>query len=551
MTSNDNLSRILRHALTLTGKLERRSALQYFVHTAQELTGAEICALGVLDSRGDIAEFVQVGMSDEQAELIQNSSIWLDLTASTAGDSAFYANDVTLPSPYSHVQASDFAKLHEKNAMDVPVIVHDQVWGHLHLGNKPGGFNQVDADNMELLAQAASIAVQNSRLYVQAQNRARWMAASQKIASSLLEGTDEEEALQVITEEMRVAAGADVSLMVLPSIQDAWVCEFVAGKDAGQFLGITFPPSGRAQTVIREQAGIVVDSMQRISTVRVSKLRQFGPALYAPLVSHGEGRGVIILLRNTGAPEFDLHDLSMAENAAQQAALALELAQARYAAQMAAELDERARISQDLHDLAIQQLFASGMHITAVREDLESRQADPETLASLDDALTAIDESVSQIRQIVHSLRDESSPEALVDRLEHESHMALQSLGYAPSLVITYNGTILPDDGDITVIDNAVGSDIADDVVAVVREGLSNAARHARASSVSVSIAVDQNSVTIDVIDDGAGLAPSPSRRSGLSNLAARALRHHGVFRMTSREDGVSGTHMHWEVPLR
>ena len=420
----------------------------------------------------------------------------------------------------------------------------------MYMADKPGGFTQADADNISLLASGAKIAIQNARQYNQSQNRARWLTASQNIVSSLLEGSDEEEALQVITDEMRQAARADAALMILPSINDTWVAEIGSGEAAMALLGTEFPSSGRARTVIREQTGIVVDSMQRLATVRVESLRQFGPAIYAPLVSQNGGRGVIMLLRYPKKPLFDLHDLSMAENTAQQALIALELSEARHAQELAAELDERARISRDLHDLAIQQLFASGMHITAVKEDL-GENLDPHVQQALDSAISAIDASVGQIRQIVQSLRDGSDSTAMVERLGHETAVALQTLGFAPSLVIFWNGKEIDADFNRTIIDDAVGSDIADDVVAVVRECLSNVARHAHASSVSVKIKASLTEIEIIVVDDGLGISSSPSRRSGLANLSARARRHHGTFQVGPRTDGAKGTEVHWRVLLR
>lgn len=547
MKSESSLLDVITKSFELTGTLERSTALQYFVDSACELTGAKYAALGVLDTHGDTIEFYFSGLSEETGKMIgsppKGHGVFLDIPR----DGALIVNDLGQNPKYG-----GFPEGHPtmKNFLGVIVPVNEQVWGRLYLTDKPTDFDESDAKNMRLLARAASIAVQNSHEYATSQNRARWLSASQNIVSSLLEGSDEEEALQVITDQMLQASRAEIALMVLPSINDTWVCEISAGKGSAKFLGIRFPENGRARTVIREQAGMVIDSMQRLSTIRLTQLRQFGPALYAPLISQGIGRGVIILFRYPGAAEFDLHDLAMAENAAQQAAIALELAEARHAKELAAELDEKARISRDLHDLAIQQLFASGMHITAIREDPKQALSDPAKKA-LDEAIWAIDESVGQIRKIVQSLREDSSPAAVVDRLQQEATLALQSLGFAPSLLITWNAEPVTEDFDFTLIDDAIGSDIADDVVAVVREGLSNASRHAHASSVLVEVSASPDKITIRVKDDGSGITHTSSRRSGLSNLAARARRHHGTFSIHNRQDVPSGTEMVWSAPLR
>lgn len=543
---NSSLLSVISHSLQLTGQLNRNEALRHFVDSARELTGARYSALAVLDSHGETMEFIQSGVDEATAKMLGRPPRGHGVFSDIPPESWLIVND--LPN-YPNSQGMPDGHPTMRNFLGVVVPVHEQVWGRLYLTDKDGGFTDDDGQQMQLLAHAAAIAAQNSQLYAQAQNRARWLTASQNIVSSLLEGSDEEEALQVIAHELRVAADADVSIMVLPSIQDTWVSEIVDGEGSEALLGLNFPRGGRAITVVKEQSGLVIDSMQRLRTIRVPELRDFGPALYAPLVSKGVGKGVILLIRKVGGVEFNLHDLAMAENSAKQATIALELAEARLNEELASELDERSRIGRDLHDLAIQQLFASGMHITAVKEDLQAKGNADEVSDALDQAISSIDESVRQIRMIVQSLRDESAAAALVDRLRQETKSALQSLGFAPSLIVRWNGEVVNDDETFSLIDDAVGADISDDIVAVAREALSNAGRHAKASSVSVELTVDLSEVVIEVIDDGAGLTPGLGRRSGLSNLAARARRHRGSFSIAPREDA-KGTLVSWQAPL-
>lgn len=554
--SSQTIDELVTMMLALTSRLDRTNALNFIAQKARDIAQAEYSAIGIMDSRGSITEFVTSGMSTEQSAHLPIPLPREEVFADVSAQSINVHNDLPL-STFTTIFPEHLLKIH--NFAGLPVIVDGKVWGRLFIANAQNGFSDETIYCLNVLTQAAAVAVNNTLLYAQAQSRSRWLTASQDIVASLLEDADEETALQLITDEMLIAGRADVAMMVLPSIGDTWACEFVAGEDSAQYLGVTFPPEGRARTVIKEQAGIVVDSMQSMPTVRVTCLRKFGPVLYAPLITpatqqsaHGNsngGRGVIVLLRYPNSPEFDLNDLAMAETVAQQATIALELAEARRTKMAAAELDERSRISRDLHDLAIQQLFASGMHITAVREELAMHNPPKAVTAALDKALGAIDASVGQIRTIVQSLRDEGASLALVDRLGHETTMALQSLGFAPSLVVTFNGKQLIRE-EFTLIDDAAGADISDDVVAVVREALSNAARHAHASSVAISIDATPTRITVRVIDDGTGVNHTLSRRSGLSNLAARARRHHGSFFFRQRSDGMRGAELEWTASL-
>lgn len=547
---------LIREALYLTSTLELGEALRAFVDTSRQLTGARYAALGILDSRGETEQFIFSGMSMDRANMMDGPPHGHGVFAQIPTDDALIINDVnTHPAfegwPEHHPRMTSF--------LGAPVRIKEQVFGRLYLTDKEGGFTEEDAENVQMLAIAAGISVQNARLYGESTRRAAWIAASQAITTALLEGTDEEEALELIAVRMREVAEADVSLIVLPSVGDSWVCEIADGDGASDLIGTKFPYEGRAQTVIREGTGVVVNSMLRQRTLRVPELRKYGPALYAPMVAQGTGLGVIILMRGHQAPEFDLSDLAMAESVAKQATLALQLAAARHAQDVAAQTDERARIGRDLHDLAIQQLFGTGMKITAIREDLERQGVSAEAVELLNQAISSVDESVRQIRGIVHSLREPDANVVLVERLRREASLARSSLGFAPSLLIELDGVVLDVDAEDDSatearIDDVVGADIADDVVATCREGLANAARHARASSVTVSLTVvtlgENAQVTVCVADDGGGPSPAITRRSGLANLAARARRHGGCFSLRPRHDG-NGAVLTWSVPLQ
>ena len=293
--------------------------------------------------------------------------------------------------------------------------------------------------------------------------------------------------------------------------------------------------------------------------MRVPQLAAFGSALYAPLRSRGVSSGVLILLRQIGAPEFDSSELSLAESLASQATLALELASARHAQDVAALLDERDRIGRDLHDFAIQQLFATGMALDAAKQKVSVGHVDPVAIESLiDDSLASIDEAVRQIRTIVHNLRERDKAVGLVERIRRESSLTRSALGFAPSLVITLDGAAINSDLDNELIvidefDGRVDPDLSDDVVAIVREGLSNIARHAHATAATVTVDVSGQGKTgrvrIVITDDGRGIDPSRTRNSGLANMAERARRHHGSFDATVGEGDI-GTRIRWIAPL-
>ncbi len=536
-----DLARVITRALELTTRLDQQSALQTFVDSAVDVTGCAYGALAVLDSRGDTLQFVFSGIEPWLAERIGTPPEGHGLLGEIPDDDYLIVNDL----PTGHYPPNH-PKLY--NFLGVPIRIQDRVFGRLYLSNKEDGFTAEDGRNMELLAQAAAIAVENSRLYAESNTRAQWIAASRAITTALLEGTDEEDALQLIARQMRRVSKADAALIVLPSVGDTWACEICDGECASDLIGVEFPPEGRAQTVIREGTGLVVDAMTRQKNLLVPELARFGAALYAPMMAKGTPEGVIVLLRDIGKPEFDLADLSMAENVSRQAALALELAGARLTQAKAAQLEDRAQISRDLHDFAIQQLFASGMELSAVRNDLAERGVPESVLEGLDKSINSIDESVHQIRQIIYSLRDPQATIPVLERIRREITTGTGSLGYRPTFAFSNLGEEITS-GMHTEIDDELGSDLADDVVAVIRECLSNVARHAHASAVDVDIRIENHRIEIRITDNGQGVKAELSRRSGISNLAARARRHHGTFSIRPNQEG-PGTRVEWTATI-
>lgn len=536
---------LLEAALDLTSTLDLKSALRSFVDQACRLTGAPYGALSVLDTWGATTMLIE-----------HNES---------GGAPRVPALLIAQIPPAGHLRVDDPSELEEVTAPDlenflgVSVLVHEQVYGRLYLTGKPGGFTDADIDVLTALAPAAGNAVENAHLYADARRTERWISASQSLTTTMLEGADEEEALELIARTVREVSRADTAIIVLPSVGDTWAAEIIDGYLSDSLLGLVFPPEGRAMSVLHEGTGMIVDSMARAQTMRVPQLAAFGPALYAPLRSRGNTAGVLILLRRIGTPEFDLSELSLAESLASQAALALELASARHAEDLATLLDERDRIGRDLHDFAIQQLFATGMRLDAAKQKIRAGDLDEESIvAALDHSLAGIDEAVRQIRAIVHNLREPDQSVGLVERIRRESSLTRSFLGFAPSLLITLDGSPINEDEDaeqgmIDEIDARIDLDLADDVVAVVREGLSNIARHAHATACAVIVDIAglgaEGRIAVSISDDGRGIDPNRTRNSGLANMKERARMHGGDFELGPGPAGL-GAQLVWSAPL-
>lgn len=557
-SSENRASKLLSSVLSLVGSLDLTEVLQAFVDQACILTTSEYGALSVLDSRGETTRFFTRGIALPEYKKIGNPPVGRGLIGEIQLNKGLIVNDIP-----SHPKFSGFPNHHPKmrRFLGVPLKIHEQVFGRLYLCDKPDDYTENDMAEVSAIASVAAVAVENSLLYKESRQREQWTQVSQKLITTLLEGADEEEALRTIAHEIRLVAQADTAMLILPSVGETWACEIVDGVGGDELLGAVFPPKGRAMTVLAEGQGLVIDSFARANTLRLKPLAKFGPALYAPLLAGGHAIGILLLLRLPDKPEFDLSILQMAQNAVSQTALALEIASAKHAEDMATLLDERAKIGEDLHDLAIQQLFATGMQLDRVRDAFKNNQqiSAQQVIELVDQALASVDDSVKQIRAIVHNLREPDAAVDLVERLRREASLSRTSLGFAPTLLISLDGQVLSrkdTQGDSILsleVDQRVGRNIADDVVAVTREALSNTARHAGASSARVTVDVEGSGssgvIRMEISDDGCGIDPRVTRRSGLDNIVSRARRHHGKCAIISNPNH-GGVKINWQVPL-
>jgi signal transduction histidine kinase len=196
-------------------------------------------------------------------------------------------------------------------------------------------------------------------------------------------------------------------------------------------------------------------------------------------------------------------------------------------------LQDRDRIARDLHDLAIQRLFATGMTLQSAGRFVEHPVAADRVLRAVDD----LDQTIKIIRSTIFGLRarDGEGAVTLRSRVVRVAGEAGSVLGYAPGVRIE------------GLVDTVVPGRVADDLVAVLAEGMANVARHARADRADVVVETDGRTVRLTVTDNGVGLAPG-GRRSGLRNMAERAEQRGGSLTLTTPPDG--GTTLVWEVPL-
>ncbi|MEU8922348.1 GAF domain-containing protein [Kitasatospora sp. NPDC048545] len=536
--TRDRVHSLLEAVLAVGRDLELTQALQHIVEAAVTLVDAEYGALGVIGEDQRLSQFIPVGVTDDRVKLIGD----LPSGHGILGELIRHPEPLRLSRLSDHAASYGFPANHPpmRSFLGVPIRIRDRVFGNLYLTEKRGGgeFDAEDESVLATLAVAAGVAIDNARLYARARQRQRWLEASAEVTSSLLSGSAEQEVLDLLLARASEIAGADLAVVALP-LPDTTELEvrIAVGLGEDAHRGLVLPVEGSFMGAAFRTGGLVVSpDVQKDPRITAGppRWKGLGPAVAVPVGTADRGiRGVLLLARASGAPLFEEDESGPLLGFAGQAAVAMELAERRRDSERFALLQERDRIARDLHDLAIQRLFATGMTLQGATRFIEHPEATDRVLRAIDD----LDETAKTIRATIFGLRlRERGPAAsgLRARVVEVVDRAARSLGFAPTLRMT------------GLLDVTVPAEVADAAVAVLEEALSNAARHAGAATVKVTVAAGDE-LAVTVTDDGVGL-PGGGRRSGLANLADRATALGGAFTARTRPEG--GTELHWRVPL-
>jgi signal transduction histidine kinase len=242
--------------------------------------------------------------------------------------------------------------------------------------------------------------------------------------------------------------------------------------------------------------------------------------------------GNLYLTDKMDADAFSEEDEALAEALALAAGIAIENTRLHERVRMLSVLDDRERIGRDLHDRVVQRLFALGMGLQATK-----RLPELELVRDrIDRAIDDVDATINEIRTTIFELGDSSIGGGLRQGVIALANELTPSLGARPE--VSFVGPV----------DNSVPQHVADHLLAVVRESLTNSAKHAQATRFVVTLRVGDDAV-LEVVDDGVGIDLSARGKGlGLTNLRNRAEKLGGTFEVQLAAEG--GTRVTWRVPL-
>lgn len=536
--TRDRVHSLLEAVLSVGRELDLEQALHSIVEAAAVLVDAEYAALGVIGPDGKrLSAFHTVGVSEEQIARIGPFPEGHGIL----GELIRHPEPLRLTKISEHPASYGFPAHHPpmNTFLGAPIRVRDQIFGNLYLTEKRGGvqFDEEDESVLSTLAVAAGVAIDNARLYEESRLRERWLQANAELTHSLMSGGGRGEALGLIAERAREITGAALAVVAMPlEDTDALEVELAVGQGAEAHHGLVLPMNGsligQAFSTATPVTSPDVTHDERVPAVS-PRFDGLGAAVAVP-IGVGDGvRGVVLLVREVGRPPFSEKEIVPLRGFAAQAAIAMELAERRQDAEQIALLQDRDRIARDLHDLAIQRLFATGMTLQSAGRFIEHKEASERVARAVED----LDETIKIIRSTIFGLRarDGASGSGLRGRVVRVAGEAAPMLGFAPS--VRMEG----------LLDTDVPREVADHVEAVLSEALTNVGRHAHADRAEVALETDGREVRLTVSDNGVGI-PADGRRSGLANMAERGRQLGGELNVITPEGG--GSTLVWRVPL-
>jgi PAS domain S-box-containing protein len=352
---------------------------------------------------------------------------------------------------------------------------------------------------------------------------------------------------------------AEVTQMVLSDVPSGELYErVVAGAAAlvdaeNASLVVYDPLSNRLDTLAvvgpvaetRTRGGVLLDLRLVLPWMRATSpvLLPDGPPVELPADQPRKGPGVVAQFRGTedrlgllavfrrpGQEPFTEDEAALLAELASQVALVVEIGRARLTSQRLEIVEERQRIARDLHDMVIQDLIGIGMQLA------DSSEADPGSdPGDIHALVTQLDDTIRRLRLVVFDARTTTLHGSVSEEIRRTVREAARTLDHRPELTLDDAVDDLP-------------AEVVSHLLSVLREGLSNVARHARASSTHVTVTVADDTVSVCIEDDGCGLGDRTLHGTGTASMRERAEMVSGTISLTDRADG--GAQLLWTAPV-
>src|SRR5262245_9305178 len=540
--ASESIPQALSDAVVGLGSdLDLRGVLHRIVQAACALSSARYGALTILGSDKTFVDLIIEGLSEDEIARIGEIPHGHGLLGQLLDD----PKPLRIARISEHPSAHGFPVNHPdmSSFLGVPVHVHKRMFGLLYLADKQSAeeFSEADERAVAALGAAAGVAIENARLYALSQRRGRWLEASAELTRLLLERADSDTALGVVARRARELSGSAAACVLLADNETDLAVHAVDGAVVEHLHGQTVPREGPAiARVLDEALPTTVPDLRSLFDQADGPLddqapgddapidRKERPALLVPFRSSTNATGILLVVAPTPAPSRE--DEYMLQTFADQAAIALDLAKARSDGEMLVVLAERDRIARDLHDVVIQRMFATGLMLQGAYRFAIS----PEVRERVEMAVNELDTTIRDLRTAIFELHQRTAKSLRSELSELVAEYA-NVLGFAPRLSIK---------GPLHM---TIDAQLRSQVLAVLREALSNVAKHAHATSVHLTLIATDHELIAQIADNGVGINEA-AYESGLRNLRDRASKLGGSVTIEPAEP--RGTKIEWRVPL-
>jgi signal transduction histidine kinase len=506
--------------MAISSGLDLHNVLSRIIEAATTLTDARYGALGVVGPESLLVEFVTTGLGDEERRGIGD----LPHGRGILGLLITEPRPIRLKDLSDHPTSFGFPPNHPAmgSFLGVPVRIRGTVFGNLYLTEKAGGgeFTDTDEQLVVALAGVAGLVIENARAYGLSERRRAWLEAAASLPDTVQPPIDWESRLsQIAATAHRAARSKAVAIVDVGLDVDADSATVVASGPT-----MENEVRGRLPQLLGQ-----IREMEIIDPVDVTVGDLVGTVV--PLRTHLAKAGLLVCFYDASELHLrDIDDRDLLRSFTDYAALTLDRGQAMSEREDLAVISDRERIARDLHDVVIQRLFATGMQLQAAA----IRVADDDVRRRVERSVADLDATIRDVRATIFELQMPSA-ESVRSEVMALVREYSQVLGFIPELRIK------------GPIDTAVTEAMREPLLKVLREALSNVARHARATRVEVLASVELGRFVLTVDDDGVGVAKG-GVRSGLENARARAVALGGELQLG--ESPLSGARLLWSVPL-
>lgn len=346
-----------------------------------------------------------------------------------------------------------------------------------------------------------------------------------------LEQRPEDDLLALVVSRTRAMVGATLVVAWSP-VGDELVVAYAEGDGTSALMGTRAAENSPVVTAARQiRTEVVPDFGDTAGVPRELINAGMGSGVFVPLNAAEEIFAVIGIVMARGRDPLQPHEVDLLQAFGMQAGASFALARARREVEQLHLVSERERIARDLHDSVIQRLFAVGLSLEAT-----GRRPPAEMQERLHRAVADIDDTIRSIRSAIFSLEARADDAArLRTKVLEVVSEAAPILGFEPA--VRFAGPV----------DTLTNDEITNNLVAILREALSNVARHAQASAVSVTVTAGDD-IALIVEDDGIGSQTFEREGGhGVANLHERARTLGGSASITQQPP--HGTRVEWRVP--